>query len=285
MITLGADPEWFILRKRTSYGLDVVPCVGLIPGTKAEPHDIGHGFGVHEDNVVVELTVPVTTTPQDFGDGLIQGKKLLLRRHLRDLEANLQYSAGYTFHSDQLDSKQAQEFGCEPDFDAYTSGGIRHTPTRMMRGCTRYAGGHVHLGGDFNCPPFVAALFCDLFISIPERWARHDVAWPNEYQGFSERVQWYGAPGIFRPKEYGIEYRTPTNLWTSTLGSATGMGDRMWRCAHWLESTPALEIRTALKNIDWIKIKEVLTSTDTDRETVGEKCSSILTQSAQWCPV
>ena len=286
MISLGADPEWFIKVKSGRYAYHVTPCVGLIPGTKQEPHSLGDGFGVHEDNVVVELTVPVTHTPQDFADIIQIGKKLLKEQYINSLEAKLHYSASAFFTIDELDSKQAQAFGCEPDFDAYRNGAERQTPRRVIQGQSRYAGGHIHLGGDFNCPPFVTALFCDLFIGVSERWVNeHSNSWISEYNGLHDRAAWYGAPGIFRPKPYGIEYRTPTNHWTKAHVLSSQMGDNMWRCAHWLQSTTATDIRKALKEIDWLRIRKLLTSHELDRTVVATECSQIIQAAQKWCSV
>ena len=75
-----------------------------------------------------------------------------------------------------------------------------------VRGNVRTCGGHIHLGGDFQCPDFVAALFAELFLGVFGRL-------PMNFK--SVRQRWYGQPGIFRSKPYGIEYRTPDSSWTS----------------------------------------------------------------------
>lgn len=77
-------------------------------------------------------------------------------------------------------------------------------------GRMRYAGGHIHLSYNHAVVPhFVAARFLDLYLTLP--W----IDWDHQ----PRRRATYGKAGLYRPKQYGIEYRTPSNWWLWTSDS------------------------------------------------------------------
>jgi len=259
-ITVGADPEFFLYNKRR-YRAE--PCIGRIAGTKEAVFDLGDGFGAHEDNVTIELTVPPASDPITFAMNIEKGKKLITDRFLTDGE-RLMCRGSSEFLDSELQHPQAQRFGCDPDYNAYSNGRMRRTPKRVLNSNIRYAGGHVHIGGNFNCPPFVAALFADVVISLPDYLPTKTGQAPSEASNSNKlRRHWYGRPGVFRPKEYGIEYRTPSNYWCNDRGVMEQMGYRAFALGTWLEDNPASTIRKALLGIDWIAVRRVLSDGST----------------------
>lgn len=116
-----------------------------------------------------------------------------------------------------LMTEQAMMFGCDPDFNAYT-GFINNRPfceDHTLRSC----GSHIHVGYkgvdvkfknnihnyavDKQRADIVQVL--DLFVSVPLVIMEPD----------SERKRLYGKAGAFRPKPYGLEYRTPSSWYLS----------------------------------------------------------------------
>jgi hypothetical protein len=111
---------------------------------------------------------------------------------------------------------EARRFGCNPDWNAYT---------KEMNVCeidgethrTRYAGGHIHVGfykyrdidteilKDPNKHLEYIKLM-DIIVGIPT--AMLDQSFESK-----RRRRFYGKAGCFRPTEYGLEYRTPSNFW------------------------------------------------------------------------
>ena len=66
MITIGADPELFIINEKTN---DVVSSIGLIPGIKGkpfEPKGYKKGFGIETDNILAEFNIPPAESKQEF---------------------------------------------------------------------------------------------------------------------------------------------------------------------------------------------------------------------------
>ena len=57
-ITIGADPELFLINTETG---KVVSSIGIIPGEKGNPYrskDMPKGFGLEIDNILAEFNIP-----------------------------------------------------------------------------------------------------------------------------------------------------------------------------------------------------------------------------------
>lgn len=244
MSTIGFDPE-FLVRHMDSG--EVTPICGLLGGTKQEPIpmlDIP-GFMMHEDNVCAEISCPPGNDPQQAMGRLLEAisylDEELVDRRLRRWDL-----PEHEFDSGQLNMPGAREFGCDADFDAYTGGKQRNNVPSF--GSKRFAGGHIHLGGEFNCPKFVVALFCDLVLGIERSPANVEIG----------RAAWYGKAGVFRPKEYGIEYRTLSNAWCNNAGSQSRVEDtiyKAWDLLLWLENTSATNIKKVCDEIQWLDVR------------------------------
>ena len=259
--TIGADPEFFVSYYNDDSGNEgTIPCVGIIEGTKEEPFSLGDGFFTHEDNVAVELGIPPQTTQGGFADAIMHGKEMIIQL----LDENhggpshyLDCMAEYSFHPDDLQSEQAKHFGCEPDYNAYETGKMRTMPRATKLSNYRHAGGHIHIGGEFKCPPFVAALFADCYLYL---WPAlsYPEARPASTLDTERRSQWYGRPGVFRPKPYGIEYRTPSNWWCENRGKAQMMGRQALRLSRFLEGTSSTALREMVRSIRWLDVQRLV---------------------------
>jgi len=269
---VGADIEGFILDIDAG---DAVPCVGLIKGTKEEPHPIAglpKGFALQEDNVMVEYNIPPAKNYKAFTNN-IQAARSAVTDALYALNGSyvLNVSPDMLFKKDQLTSKQAQLIGCDVDYDAYQGGAVRRAPATPLNNW-RSAGGHVHLGGDFQCPDFVAALFCDLSIGI----AGGTVGLQS-----TRRAAWYGQPGVFRPKPYGIEYRTPDAAWTGSRTTVQKVGAYAINLAKWLTDNDARTIQTTFRRIDWAEVRRLCTFDPNVTNTLRKKERSALLTEAR----
>jgi len=208
------------------------------------------GFAIQEDNVMVEYNIPPAKTAGQFTKYMKKGRTMVLA------ELAERYGSKYglytrnhthTFLPSELKTMQATTIGCEPDFNAYNGGKMRLDPPAP--GERRSCGGHVHIGGDFHCPDFVAALFAELFIAIRAgHTPTHD----------DPRIEWYGQPGIYRPKPYGIEYRSPTNKWGMTGGGMNLTGDYALRCARFLTENDAITLQAKFRKVKWVQVREYM---------------------------
>lgn len=202
-VLLGADPELFLHNAEGRY----VPAFGLIGGEKDKPlpmEGLPEGFAWLEDNAAVEFNIP----PQGSAENFIAA----IDRAYRWIQRTMQERGYFITGSNviQLDGKYVNDprskvIGCSPDCDAYKDGDHERDPfTPDTLGVYRYAGGHIHIQYNVDVlPAFVAARFLDMYLTLPFL----------AYDRQASRRTTYGKPGLFRPKQYGIEYRTPSNWW------------------------------------------------------------------------
>lgn len=193
-ITIGADPELFLTN-----GGRLISAIDRIGGSKQEPLDIGEGCAIQEDNVAAEFCIPPAEKVEDFIKS-IQYATNYIRAIARDYQLDLAIGiASYSFDKDQLAHPKAQEFGCDPDYNAWT---LEMNPRpQATDACLRSAGGHVHIGTKKDIIEVVKC--ADLYLGVPSTLKDSD----------TKRRQLYGNAGCFRPKPYGVEYRTLSNFW------------------------------------------------------------------------
>lgn len=204
-ITIGADPEFFLETKSKS---TLIPSQGRVPGTKDNPAVIdGTDFKVLRDNVAAEYNIPPATNKYDFLSSIETGMGLVLASIPYDKRKNIQISkksSGLINHK-HLNNTEALNFGCEPDFNAWTiSENVIDRDSIDER--FRCVGGHVHVGYLEKYPninPLILVRCMDLFLGVPSVILDPD----------KERRKLYGKAGAYRPTKYGIEYRTLSNFW------------------------------------------------------------------------
>jgi len=196
LFKIGCDPELFIRNKYGSYK----SAVGLIGGSKDCPLPIDKdGHAILEDNVAVEFN----TKPAESYDAFRSSIHKVLD-HLRSIlpDYELDTASAVSFPKEELMTLQAQEFGCEPDFDAWRK--CENEKPKADDANLRSAGGHIHIGSKIaKKKPFEVIRAMDLFLGVPS------VVLDNG----TLRRELYGKAGCFRPKPYGAEYRTLSNFW------------------------------------------------------------------------
>ena len=197
---IGADPELFLEDATDA----LVSAIGKFGGHKYEPKPmgIGEGFAVQEDNVAVEYNIPPATTAKEFRENILKAMQYLNEQAKR-YELHFSLKSAASFPEEQLKHPQALEFGCDPDFNAWTN---KVNPRPKCNDKTlRSAGGHIHIGYEF--PNLLAKVnlikYLDLFLAVPSVLLDEG----------TRRRELYGEPGAFRPTPYGVEYRVLSNFW------------------------------------------------------------------------
>ena len=255
-VTIGSDPEFFIRDTRTG---GVVPIIGLLGGTKEEPLPIPHmdeGYAMQEDNVMAEYNIPPMTTARGFARAVCSAREAVVNfvRTKQDY-LSADFGCSRLFPHFMLEHKQAQVFGCSPDFDAHRQGEPLRPPEKAMMeevdGEWRFAGGHVHIGYESAAPDFVAAALCDIYLGLP---SVH-----SDKQGI--RRQAYGSAGRYRPTKYGIEYRTLSNFWTFDREASMNVGSRAMTVGH-LMSGDEDRLHTLFSEIPWIDVVSAINDED-----------------------
>lgn len=190
--SIGCDPEFF-LKLNGKYKASI----GLIGGSKDDPRPLKRkGFAILEDNVSVEFN----TAPAHNHKQFIEHIQYVMN-NLKEMLPNYEFSqeSAVLFDNSELEHPQALEFGCEPDFNAWTKS-VNPRP-RATDQTLRSAGGHVHVGTQEDPIQVIQAM--DLFLGVPS----------TKLDNGTLRRQLYGKAGCFRPKSYGCEYRTLSNFW------------------------------------------------------------------------
>lgn len=208
-ITIGADPELFLMKKDAFISGHTFPC-----GTKKQPRKTKHGF-VQCDGIALEMNIPPAKTKKEFCNG-IHGTLADLRKIVYDTDPDcILVAVPVAPVTPEFLSKlppEAKDLGCDPDYNAYT---LDPNPRPRIQTPLRTAAGHIHIGWTKDVTPgneehFIAcaalARQLDFFIGLPSL----------VYDKDNLRRSLYGKAGAFRPKHYGMEYRVPSNVWLSS---------------------------------------------------------------------
>lgn len=198
MKNLGYDAEFF-LRGGRGY----IPAERVLRGTKGHAAVLGPGVVGHPDNIMAEIASAGPFHHENLMERITHDFDVL-RKHVAPVE--VQITAGITVTEEFLAAAElAKEIGCDVDFQ---NGAPRDPITTESIGTSRYAGGHLHFDTSRDIPPDYCASVCDIMLAVP-------LIAMGERQG--GRRGTYGLPGLYRPKEYGLEYRTLSNYWVSLI--------------------------------------------------------------------
>lgn len=193
--TIGADPEIFLKKDGK-----VVSAIDVVEADKENPIEIEPGFRYHYDNILLEFSVPPATNQTEFMNNITYMRDYL-KNYLNEYEFD--YSSSHEVDWDVISSPASMEFGCQPDYNVWTSDVNKICDASMTN--LRVAGGHIHIGfenpTDEKCNLLVKAL--DFYVGLPFIFEDDDTL---------RRTQ-YGKAGSFRKKPYGLEYRTLPTKW------------------------------------------------------------------------
>jgi len=195
--TIGCDPEIFLVDENHKFK----SVIGLLGGDKWIPRMLTKdGHACLEDNVAVEFNIPPCSSFEDFKRE-VQATMQMVKEIL---PSNLQYntSSAVSFPVDELNCEKAWVFGCDPDYNAWTmeENPKPHAEDKNLRS----AGGHIHVGSALAiADPVNVIRAMDLFLGVPS----------TQLDAGTLRRKLYGKAGAFRPKQYGVEYRTLSNFW------------------------------------------------------------------------
>lgn len=214
-LQFGADPELFLKDTKTG---KIVSGHDIVPGTKKKPVKLLLG-SVQADGVALEINTPPARSGGDLHYYTITVlEKAMSRLKATDLVPVATPVARFTKeYFDELPTS-AKELGCEPDYNAYTETvNTREAVNDNSETPFRTGAGHIHISWRSDNPiadPLDPAHFdtCCQYIRMADLFHEH-IRHVYEVPDDSIRRRLYGEPGAFRPKPYGVEYRTPSNSW------------------------------------------------------------------------
>ena len=208
---IGADPEMFMVNEQ---GL-VRSAHGVIPGTKANPHPLPMG-AMQVDGMALEVNIDPCVERHDFSRAVTT----VLEGLVKNLPEGYGISPkSHHFFPPEYMAEQpavALELGCDPDFNAYTG-----MPNVAPNAATnlRTAAGHIHFGWteDEVVDEWYMKLCCSFVRHLDFSLGLYSYLLDED----KERKALYGRAGAFRPKPYGLEYRTPNNAWLQSTKRMT----------------------------------------------------------------
>lgn len=201
-VKLGSDPEVFLYNTKNE---EFFSAVGLIKGTKKRPlamDNLPEGFMWQVDCVALEYNIPPADTLKQW---VTYHKKSLnyMKKNIPS-ELELSITASARFNDNQLKTKQANTFGCDPDLNVWL-GRQNEMPDPSTFGNLRSCGGHVSIGYSNPTEEISVEIVkaFDLFLTLPSLFIDED----------TERRKLYGKAGSFRFKNFGVECRALSNFW------------------------------------------------------------------------
>lgn len=204
-LKIGADPEFFVLKDGKP-----VSAYGLIEGTKKAPIPVKDG-AIQVDGMALEFNINPATTKKEFSSNiqsvLNQFREIIPKEYEFSFTPVAEFGEQYIAEQPE----EARRLGCDPDFNAWTGD---PNPTPNANGSFRTASGHIHLGWtenqDINDPEHIEA--CQMMTKqLDVVLGMASVVWDPD----NRRRELYGKAGAFRPKPYGVEYRTMSNVWVN----------------------------------------------------------------------
>lgn len=201
-ILVGCDPEVFVKQNG-----EFKSAFGLIKGDKKNPQKVKNG-AVQVDGMALEFNIDPAASEDEFCFN-VQDVFNTMCKMVPGYEVVATPVAHFDLSYMKSQPKEALELGCDPDYNAWSSRvNVKPNGDRPMR----TASGHVHIGwcdgADINsadhirrCELVVKQL--DFFLGLPSLAYDKDVL----------RREMYGKAGCYRPKPYGVEYRTLSNAW------------------------------------------------------------------------
>lgn len=211
--TFGSDPEFMVTKDGKYFN-----AAGLVQGDAERRINIkGHEF--YFDNVMAECAVKPGSTRKEVIDNFRECLAIYADM-VRPFKLHIQGSQEYSREQIELwpswmdptkeECPPGLKVGCSPDWCAYAMKMMDPPKAIMQNGSLRSCGGHIHLGAPIaqnQTPDSIRVIYMlDLFLGIPSLWLDTD---PTA----ARRRSLYGQAGRFRPKDYGLEYRSLSNFW------------------------------------------------------------------------
>lgn len=202
-ITRGHDSEFGLLKDGVLISaLDVYDM-------NVEEYPEGRVFA---DNMNVELAINPVTTLSEFHSHT----EALLSR-IKDRGFDLHPGPMLEYPASALDHPMARVAGCMPDMSAYTLEQNEPPDFETLDAAVRTTGAHMHAQLDGARPDWYAR-WMDALVTLPLLIREEP----------SDRRTMYGAPGCYRPKDYGGEYRTLSSFWVQD----PELREYVWTATH-----------------------------------------------------
>ena len=249
-VTLGMDPEYPLIGQDGSS----VPAWLVTKGTKENHESIQEGIRIHADGAALEITTPPFTY-KNFRTS-VKSTVEAARQFSARMKLGLGTSPEVTnFSKEVLRHPLCATIGCDPDYSAYSTDPHeeRKVPFDPLTSTSRFFGGHIHIGYPQELlPPWAMARVCDLIITLPIL----------EIDRQAGRRQVYGLAGLYRPKSYGVEYRTPCNAWTFKNNAIDVIENNIRNFFYTLKNHPTFVNQWFNEGNNWKGVQDIISKED-----------------------
>jgi hypothetical protein len=206
--TYGSDPEFMLLLNG-----QYVSAIPRVPGTAEERFNKnGHSF--YWDNVLAECAI----APGKGHDEAIENFRSCFKTYAEIVApCRLTTRASFDYPDEELQDSRCRIAGCAKDYCVYTGKAKKPPAGIIEKTSLRTGGGHIHLGQgqsdgvlhETTWESWLTVYMLDLFVGIPSLFMDHDST-------SARRRKVYGQAGRYRPKAYGMEYRSLGNFWLAS---------------------------------------------------------------------
>lgn len=234
-LTFGTDPEVAAYYEKDG-ALFVQPSpffrkeMGLVAQKPKSKHPIYFDDGnisIVEDGVAFEFTIPPTRDYKEMHSSISSALDTLNdllypTDHNFVILPTLNYEIERFIDVDD-EYKMCLIFGCDPDQDAILPDYVCNVIDALQHPY-RYFGGHFQIGCanpvgtrlmQTHFEPFIKLLAVTLGNTVISRSTQTELE--------KIRAKLYGQPGRYRLQPWGIEYRTPSNNWITSLSTMATM--------------------------------------------------------------
>lgn len=203
-ILVGCDPELFVFNPEGK----PISAHTMCKGTKEKPEKVNRG-AVQVDGLALEFNTDPAEAGEEFNKNietvLAIMESYIPKGHSLQAVPVAEFGAEYM----KTLPKAVLELGCDPDYNAYTG-----KPNKRPNGAVdfRTGSGHIHIGWTEGMDPHDPEHFeaCQMLVKeLDYTLGYTSMLWDKD----AKRRTLYGAAGAFRPKPYGVEYRTLSNAW------------------------------------------------------------------------
>lgn len=200
---IGADPELFLFKDGKFFSAH-----GTIPGDKHNPYKVPSG-AVQVDGMALEFNIDPADNEETFLKNITT-----VRSELEKMVPNFTVVASPTAtfdHEYMLNQPlESKILGCNPDFNAWNNGMQNEPPNGDVN--FRTGAGHVHIGWTNGKDAMDESHFEACVMAAKQLDCVLGVG-SLLFDSDNTRRTLYGKAGAFRPKPYGVEYRTLSNAW------------------------------------------------------------------------
>lgn len=212
MVTLGCDPEIFLVNKKN----EAVDASTIIKNRI----NVSEGY-IDTDGIAIEIHPNYSGCREAIGKSISGLMSTLVNlKELKDYRLSFDEIIVMPPEVLKRISSESLALRCNPSYNAYTKQTNR-VVIDPLKYPYRSAGGHIHMGfsdyENYNTKknPILDKVHYDpiTLTKLMDRLCGNTCVLINKSNDQVTRRKIYGMAGEFRLPEYGYEYRTPSNFW------------------------------------------------------------------------